>query len=177
MTFDSFRTTHLLARPATPADEGSVLAVYAGNEPLLRLLDRESEAREMTSKFLHGENLPPSGRPELLHNLALCIPSTPGVAGLLSLYIGYPQVRTLYIGELFLHPSVQGRGLGREVCLRLEELCRKASLRRIRVGVALRNWNALRFWIKLGFLDVTGMSGDRVFAPDAYAFLELQRKL
>lgn len=89
----------------------------------------------------------------------------------------YPQVRTLYIGELFLHPSVQGRGLGREVCLRLEELCRKASLRRIRVGVALRNWNALRFWIKLGFLDVTGMSGDRVFAPDAYAFLELQRKL
>ena len=49
----------------------------------------------MTSKFLHGENLPPSGRPELLHNLALCIPSTPGVAGLLSLYIGYPQVRTL----------------------------------------------------------------------------------
>ncbi|NLW80961.1 MAG: hypothetical protein GXY42_04725 [Desulfovibrionales bacterium] len=47
----------------------------------------------------------------------------------------------------------------------------------MRVGIGLRNWNALRFWIRLGFQRITGMSGSRVYAPNAFAFLELQKNL
>ena len=99
------------------------------------------------------------------------------VIGLLSLYTGYPKGDVAYVGELFLSAEFQGIGLGREAYLSLEAMLRPGPMTRVRVGVGLKNWNALRFWIRLGFMQVTGMSGDRFFGPGRHAFLELQKNL
>jgi len=173
----SFRSARILARPVNGLDALEVEAVYAANRELLVLLDRENDPALLARRFAQGRNLPPRGHVSRLHNLLLCEAVSMDVMGILGLYAGYPKADVAYVGELFLHPSFQGAGLGSEAYLGLETLLRQGSMSRVRVGVGLRNWNALRFWIRLGFSQVTGMSGDRVFGKGRYAFLELQKNL
>ena len=172
-----FRSARILARPATTADTPAVTGVYEGNRELLALLDREHDPALMTSRFVQGLNLPQGFPPAGLQNYLLCDAKSGKPLGLLSFYIGYPARDVAYIGELFLHPDHQGVGLGREVCLRLEQALRSGPVKTMRVGVGLKNWNAMRFWVKLGFTQITGMSGDRHFSPERHAFLELQKTI
>ena len=173
----SFRSARILARPVNGLDTPQVEAVYAANRELLVLLDRENDPAALARRFTHARNLPPQGHVSHLHNLVLCDPVSRDVMGLLGLYTGYPKADVAYVGELFLSPRFQGAGLGREAYLGLEALLRNGVMSGVRVGVGLRNWNALRFWIRLGFTQVTGMSGDRVFEAGRYAFLELHKNL
>jgi ribosomal protein S18 acetylase RimI-like enzyme len=171
------RSARILARPVTAADTPAVVGIYEGNRDLLVLLDREHDPEVLARRFVQGLNLPQGSPPAGLRNYLLCDVQTGRPTGLLSLYIGYPSRDVAYIGELFLHPGRQGVGLGREVCLCLEQALRSGPAKTMRVGVGLKNWNALRFWVKLGFTEITGMSGDRHFRPDGHAFLELQKTL
>jgi len=174
---DSFRSERILARTVTDADSPEVAGVYAGNRELLVLLDRESDPDVLARRFVQQLNVPPKVHPSSLHNLVLLDAPTGLALGILSLCTGYPSERIAYIGELFLHPEYQGAGRGREICLKLESMLRQSPMQSVRVGVGLKNWNALRFWIRLGYTHITGMSGDRNFAPEAHAFLELQKNL
>lgn len=173
----SFRSARILARPVTGADAPEIEAVYTGNRELLRLLDHDNDPLVLALRFVEGRNLPPRGCASCLHNLVLREAGSGDIAGILGLYAGYPRADIAYVGELFLCPHFQGVGLGREAYLGLEALLRPGPMSRVRVGVGLRNWNALRFWIRLGFKQVTGMSGDRFFGPGRHAFLELQKNL
>ncbi len=172
-----FRTARLIGHPASPTDEDDIRTVYQENEPLLRLLDHDQDPARMAARFTRRANHPPRGEADKLSNLVLACAKTGLCVGILSVYHGYPEPGVAYVGELFLRPIHQGQGLGRETYLALEADLRGHGTRVARVGVGLRNWNALRFWIRLGFLRVTGMSGARTFAPDAFAFLELQKNL
>lgn len=173
----SFRSARILARPVTESDAPGIEAVYTGNRELLLLLDSENDPLALARRFVEGRNLPARGCPSCLHNLVLREAGSGDVMGLLGLYTGYPKADVAYVGELFLSPQFQGVGFGREAYLSLEALLRPGPMTRVRVGVGLRNWNALRFWIRLGFTHVTGMSGDRSFGPGRHAFLELQKNL
>lgn len=173
----SFRSARILAQPVTGAETPEIETVYAGNRELLLLLDRENDPPILARRFVEHQNLPPRGCPSSLHNLILREPMAGDVIGLLSLYTGYPKGDVAYVGELFLSAEFQGIGLGREAYLSLEAMLRPGPMTRVRVGVGLKNWNALRFWIRLGFMQVTGMSGDRLFGPGRHAFLELQKNL
>jgi diamine N-acetyltransferase len=173
----SFRSARILARPVTDVDTPEIEAVYTGNRALLLLLDRENDPCALARRFTGHQNLPPRGCPSSLHNLILREPMSHDVIGLLSIYTGYPKNDVAYVGELFLCSSFQGVGLGREAYLSLEALLRPGPMTRVRVGVGLKNWNALRFWIRLGFEQVTGMSGSRYFGDGRHAFLELQKNL
>ena len=172
-----FRTARLIGHPVTLADEADIRTVYQENEPLLRLLDHDQAPAHMAARFARRANHPPCGEADKLSNLVLNSVQTGLCVGILSVYHGYPEPGVAYVGELFLRPAHQGQVLGREIYLALETELRGHGTRVARVGIGLRNWNALRFWIRLGFLRVTGMSGARVFAPDAFAFLELQKNL
>lgn len=174
---DTLRSERILARPVTEADAPDVTDIYEANRDLLVLLDRIHDPLVLSRKFTQGLNAPKGHPASGLHNFVLCDAGNGGPIGLLSLYMGYPARDVAYIGELFLHPDRQGIGLGRELCLRLEQALRQGSARTVRVGVSLKNWNALRFWIKLGYTHVTGMSGDRHFSPQGHAFLELEKNL
>lgn len=173
----SFRSARILAQPVAGTDILEIEAVYTGNRELLLLLDHENDPLVLARRFVEGRNLPPRGCPSCLHNLVLREAGSGDVMGLLGLYTGYPKADIVYVGELFLCPQFQGVGFGREAYQGLEVMLRSGPMSRVRVGVGLRNWNALRFWIRLGFTQVTGMSGDRSFGPGRHAFLELQKNL
>lgn len=173
----SFRSARILARPVAEAQLPEIVAVYAGNRDLLILLDREYDPLVLAERFVRRLGAPRGVPPANLHNMILRDIHSMEAMGLLSLCTGYPGPQVAYVGELFLRPEFQGAGLGREAYLCLESLLRPGPMRQVRVGVGLRNWNALRFWIRLGFTHITGMSGDRHFSPGGHAFLELQKNL
>lgn len=154
-----------------------VFTVYLENKQLLLLLDRDHDPRHWANTFLLRTNLPPGGNSAGLYNFLLRRAPDSSCAGLASVYLGYPTPRTAYIGELFLRPLAQGQGLGSELRAALETILRARGMTNVRVGVGLRNWNALRFWIRGGYVHITGMSGSRIFAPHNFAFLELQKSL
>lgn len=165
----------LTSTPVTLQEEQEILRIYAENESILPLLDRDQDASQLTTRLLHHSNVPKGGRQDHLHNLLLHAGNHP--IGLLSVYIGYPQPDIAYIGELFLRPQFQQQGFAAEAVKGLEtELIRQAYTG-IRVGVSLKNWRGLRFWLRQKFLAVTGMSGDRDFGPEAHAFIELHKRL
>lgn len=172
-----FRSARIAARTAELQDEADIRNIFTANARLLSLLDHDHDPADMADRFVRRQNLPPDGHQGRLHNFTLQACGSDRTIGLLSVYEGYPTRRVAYVGQLFLHPDCHGQGLGREVYLQLEGLLRLRPVQVVRVGVALRNWNALRFWTRLGFLRITGMSGDRHFAPEAHAFLELQKNL
>jgi len=161
----------------TGAETPEIEAVYAGNSELLVLLDRENDPRTLALRFTGHQNLPPRGCQSSLHNLILREPMSHDVIGLFSIYTGYPKGDVAYVGELFLCSAFQGVGLGREAYMSLEAMLRPGPMTRVRVGVGLKNWNALRFWIRLGFEQITGMSGSRYYGAGRHAFLELQKNL
>lgn len=173
----SFQSLRITARSVTESEVPDIEAVYEGNRKLLSLLDREKDPSALARRFVDGLNLPTRGVKANLHNLILRETLSLDAIGLASLYVGYPKADIAYVGELFLAPQFQGVGFGREAYLALEALLRAARLSQVRVGVGLRNWNALRFWLRLGFAQITGMSGDRNFGPGCYAFVELQKNL
>ncbi|WP_405130652.1 hypothetical protein MHB43_24800 [Paenibacillus sp. FSL H8-0317] len=47
----------------------------------------------------------------------------------------------------------------------------------IRINVALKNWPALRFWIKSGFNQVSGIYGDLEHSDETFANTELIKAL
>lgn len=173
----NLRTPRLNGFPVSPSDLPEIQSVYAENCELLRLLDYDHDPAVLAERFVLRANLPTGGTADKLLNLVLKCGRTGNTVGLLGVYSGYPEPAVAYLGELFLRLAHQRLGLGREVCLALESDLRAKNMRTLRVGVGLRNWNALRFWIKLGYVRITGMSGDRYFTPDAHAYLELEKNL
>lgn len=172
-----FCSQHLVAQPVTPADIQAVFDIFASNADLLKLLDREHDPQVCAQQFVGQRILPPKGSSSQMYNLTLRTRDNQSIIGLLGVYEGYPTAHIAYLGQLFFHAQLQGQGLGREIYGQLENYLRLRAMRAVRVGVALRNWKALRFWIKCGFKSITGMSGDLEFSRDNHAFLELEKQL
>jgi len=127
-------------------------------------------------RFLNGQaDLPPGGTPDrlLLQTVRRIgdVPSLP--IGILELYHGYPTERSLYIGFFFLDPDARAQGFGREIVERCKSLAASYGYDDLRVGVALKNWAALRFWLRSGFRRAVKISGDREHAEGAFAMIEL----
>ncbi|MNJ75291.1 hypothetical protein D3C77_723620 [compost metagenome] len=47
----------------------------------------------------------------------------------------------------------------------------------IRVNVSLKNWQALRHWIKMGFNKINGVYGDNGYSENSFADIELIKAL
>ncbi|HZG87727.1 GNAT family N-acetyltransferase [Paenibacillus sp.] len=164
----SFDADDAAARQALQAlyEKSSYMAAWDGRVVEPDYIDRIAEGR--------GE-VPPGGSQDrlLLQRIARKDDPERRPIGLLELYHGYPHERSLYIGFLFIDPVEQGNGCGREIASRCRELALGLGYEEARVAVALKNWPALRFWIRNGYRHATKTAGDRLFGEDAYAVLEL----
>mgnify|MGYP006267687721 FL=1 len=61
--------------------------------------------------------------------------------------------------------------------LQLEQLAITAEYQEARVVVGLKNWQALRFWLNLGFNQITKIVGDEVYSDTTYADVELLKDI
>ncbi|MFS0871964.1 GNAT family N-acetyltransferase [Paenibacillus xylanilyticus] len=71
----------------------------------------------------------------------------------------------------------QGQGYGQEMIHSLTHNLSELGYKEIRINVALKNWPALRFWIKSGFDQISGIYGDLEHSDTTFANTELIKTL
>lgn len=155
----------------------TIIEILRGNQETLALLFPEVVPEAMAMGLINRQAIPPGGEPDRLKTYLITGPEEQRRFGFLSVYCGYPRTDILYVGDLFLHPDWQGQAFGQEVASSLEQIAAGSGFREIRLAVGLKNWLALRFWIRLGYTRITKLSGDRNFKADAFANLELCKSL
>ncbi len=90
----------------------------------------------------------------------------------------FPKPDVVWISMVVIHPDHQRKGIGTEVVEGvIRELQCLAKYRAVWLRVYLKNWPALRAWIKLGFRTIVEYRGDEVFSKDGHASLILERTL
>jgi ribosomal protein S18 acetylase RimI-like enzyme len=141
------------------------------------LLSAHPDSHAEALSLVTYAEIPPHGLVENLRNFVLFDRESDQPMGILSLYLGYPDPNIYYIGSLYLRPSWQRGGYGRELMQELEQQLQGGEYAAGRVAVGLKNWPALSFWTKQGYDTVTMISGDRTYAADHYAVIELQKDL
>jgi diamine N-acetyltransferase len=97
--------------------------------------------------------------------------------GFIDLYHGYPTDDTAWISLMVLDENFQGNGYAKEVMDCIAQECRKIGFKKIGIGVYLKNWRALRFWTKIGFDKITGITGDENFGENTFAIIKLEKIL
>lgn len=95
--------------------------------------------------------------------------------GVLGTYHGYPSDNVIYISSICIGDQFKKQGYGQEIINQL--IIELREFEQIRINVALKNWSALRFWIRMGFENINGIYGDKEYSENSYAQIELSRFL
>ena len=172
-----FTTKHSIAIKVTEEHFPEIETVLIENRKTLLLLSPQLNIQQEAVDYVSYNNLPPNGLPERVRTFLLLNKKLMKTTGFLSMYLGYPQEATFYIGSLFLRPGFQRKGYGREVVKFIETELLEEGYIEGRVAVGLKNWSALRFWSKLGYDRVTKISGDKKYAPENFGTIELCNRL
>ncbi len=122
-------------------------------------------------------NLPPEGKKEQFYAKSIYIKQTNEIIGALELYNGYPTPEVLWIGWLFILPKYQRAGYAKEVVKYICAEAKQAGFEKVRLGVHLKNWPALRFWHAMGFDKIIKIAGDEVYSETTFASAVLEKAL
>lgn len=169
-------TERLLVRDADLAECDRLQRLYETGSYLEPWFG-EPFAPGVIRRALTEGDLPPGGAMERFKLQVICLRSNPDPIGLLNLYHGYPAENTLWIAYLFLHPDIQQQGYGRETVAALLREAARAGYSKAGIGVQLKNWPGLRFWVSLGFDRITGIYGDRRHSDTTFSVIGLERQL
>ncbi|MBI1299232.1 GNAT family N-acetyltransferase [bacterium] len=88
-----------------------------------------------------------------------------------------PQADTAFISMFVIHPDFQGQRYAQEVVDGLADQLRQLGYAAIWLEVYLKNWPALRFWMRQGFTRIVTYDGDPAHSATAHASLVLERRL
>ena len=127
--------------------------------------------------YLRDGDLPPGGKKEYFKIKPVFIKETSEMIGYITMYHGYPDNKSLWVTFFYVNKKKQGQGYGHEVINRLTVEAEKVGFQSVLLTVALKNWEAIRFWTKAGFDKITGVHGDRTYGDDSYANLTLEKSL
>lgn len=128
-------------------------------------------------KTLAEGNLPPDGEKEYFKVQSIYLATNSELIGSVELYHGYPNEQTLCIGWLFIHPEHQKCGYAREVLGVIFREAVGAGFRKLQLGVHLKNWPALRFWVQMGFDKIEKIVGDACHSESTFASVILSKSL
>ncbi len=97
--------------------------------------------------------------------------------GFTDLYFGYPTEKTAWISIFLISKVHRKEGFAQEAIEAISTECSRAGFDQIGIGVYLKNLRGLRFWIKAGFREVTGISADAGNGEDEFALIRLVKIL
>jgi GNAT superfamily N-acetyltransferase len=120
-------------------------------DPTFQIYPEEEFAGLVTKSMADGEG---NGRFQLQtisHNNQLI--------GYFHCHHHHPQPQTLLIAMFVLHPDYQKGGFGSEMIAGLAQKAKATGHQTIWLEVFLKNWPALRFWIKSGFTTIIDIDG------------------
>ncbi|MGE5652751.1 MAG: GNAT family N-acetyltransferase [Bacillota bacterium] len=171
-------TPRLMIRAATKdecealqriCNAGSYIAEWTGDMP----------ASDHIATCLSEGDLPPVRNADLARYAlkSIYLKATMEIIGYVDLYHGYPDDDTLWLSMLMIHPDYQRQSYGQEIVTVLTAEAKQSGYHSFGIGVHLKNWPALRFWVKHGFSEITGIYGDRIIADGAFALVGLRKVL
>jgi ribosomal protein S18 acetylase RimI-like enzyme len=121
---------------------------------------------------------PPNGSKELYRMQTIRLRSTERAIGFAGCYHGWPEPDTFYVTEVMIDAQFQGQGYGQELARGLtDQVAQLGAYRRICLLAALKNWPALRFWMRAGFDRMVDYKGDKRHSPETFAYLMLEKAL
>lgn len=170
-------TERLIIRDANLQDVDRLQEIYTQS----RSTEGWTRADEMTDDYILKAviegHLPPDGKKECFSIQLISLKDSSEIIGLIEFYKGYPDKGVLYIGTLLFSEEYRNKGYGQEIVSKLFTDAIELGFLQVRLGVALKNWQGIYFWTKLGFNRIIKFSGDKVFAKDTFAILELGKIL
>ena len=89
----------------------------------------------------------------------------------------HPHPQTLLISMFVLHPDYQKGGFGTEMVAGLAQKAKAVGHHAIWLEVFLKNWPALRFWIKSGFTTIIDIDGAPQHDANAHASIVVAKTL
>lgn len=75
------------------------------------------------------------------------------LAALADIVLDYPSMGTWILGLLLIDPGERNKGLGRSIHGGIMRWAATSGAKKLRIGVAEDNINALRFWTHLGYME------------------------
>lgn len=129
---------------------------------------------ELQSWLFQG-SIPPGGNKDYHRLQTISRKDTDEAIGYLSVYHGYPDAGTLYIGSLSIRQDCQNKGFGGEIVDKLRFLEGSKAYPTHRLVVTVRNWGAIKFWTRHGFTNIVNVIGDLHAEGGSSARLELVR--
>jgi ribosomal protein S18 acetylase RimI-like enzyme len=131
----------------------------------------------MLSEFNH-QDLPPKGLAKFHRLQSIRIKASGKLIGYVISYHGFPNNQTFWIASLAIHPKFQKNQFGQELVMHLsKEVTKLKAYKAIGLSVGIKNWPALRFWIKAGFNSIGGFNGAKYCTEKTFATIWLKKKL
>ncbi len=74
--------------------------------------------------------------------------------GIIEYIMGFPEVKTWYIGQMMISQKIRENGLGEKFLKEYLKNIQNCDVKKSRLGVLQENVKAYRFWYKMGFETV-----------------------
>jgi len=170
-------TERLIVRDAHLHDVDKLQEIYTQSQNTEGWTSEVELTADYILKGIIEGHLPPDGKKECFSIQLISLKSSSEIIGFIEFYQGYPDKEVLYIGTLLFSEDYRNKGYGQEIMSKSFTEAIEAGFQQVRLGVALKNWQGIYFWTKLGFDRIIKFSGDKVFAKDSFAMLELGKTL
>ena len=175
-------TDRLLMRDVATEDAARLLAVFNANahigawdatfQPIA-----QPEMDGLVAASLAGLN----ARGDPFQMQAICLRAGAAAGEIIGYYhiaYGVRRPEILAIGMFVLDPPMQNQGYGSEVLAGLGRRLRELpAYEAAWARVWLKNWPALRMWVKAGFDRIVEIDGDKVLSAEGQANVILQQDL
>jgi ribosomal protein S18 acetylase RimI-like enzyme len=149
-----FPPSHFPPFEAIPLDTSDVprlQTLFAACADYFHMVSGEAMGPEETEKELN--ELPPGKTLDDKFFLGLQLPDGT-LGGILDVVRDYPESGIWYLGLLLLHPTERGHGRGASLHAQLRKHIQQQGGKAIRLGVLDQNDKALRFWERLGYIEI-----------------------
>ena len=172
-----FETERLLISKAKRQDCELLTAIQNSWDDQESMTGENGATVEYFITGLTEGHIPPSGRKENYHLLAIRFKTSNEIIGVLEIYEGYPNEKTLWLGQLVINKNSRCQGFGQEVVAGMKNWSMKNGFDTMKIGVYLKNILALKFWSKNGFDKIISISGDLEYGKDKITVITLESKL
>jgi len=171
-------TERLVLREAKLSEYKEIQKMYETGSYLKDIIGDKFDKNHIYKCLTEGD-LPPieNANRENYTLKCICKKADGKLIGIFDIYHGYPGERDIWISYFYIHPKYQNKGLAHEVieCLCLEGKNRQYD--KAALGVSLKNWNAINFWVRNKFKNIIGVFGDKEFSSENMALIALERIL
>ena len=175
-------TDHLIMRDVATEDAARLLAVFNANshigvwDPTFQPIE-QPEMDGLVAASLAQRN----ARGDPFQMQAICRREGAEAGDIIGYYhiaYGVRRPEILAVGMFVLDPPVQSQGYGSEVLGGLSRRLRELpAYEAAWARVWLKNWPALRMWIKAGFDRIVAIDGDKVLSAEGQANVILEQDL